>query len=56
MTVKDGVVPPTINYLGPDPACDIDCVPNEARRAEVFAETAVLRALGSKTGVTRRAC
>jgi nodulation protein E len=31
MSVREGIVPPTINYLGPDPACDIDCVPNEAR-------------------------
>lgn len=32
MAMRDGVVPPTIGYLGPDPACDLDYVPNEARK------------------------
>ncbi len=31
MAMREGVAPPTMNYLGPDPACDLDCVPNEAR-------------------------
>jgi 3-oxoacyl-(acyl-carrier-protein) synthase len=31
MAVREGVAPPTMNYLGPDPACDLDFVPNEAR-------------------------
>jgi 3-oxoacyl-[acyl-carrier-protein] synthase II len=35
LTVHHGVVPPTINYAEPDPDCDLDYVPNEARRAPV---------------------
>jgi nodulation protein E len=31
MSLRDGVVAPTINYLGQDPECDLDYVPNEAR-------------------------
>jgi len=35
LAIKDGVVPPTINYEYPDPECDLDYVPNTARKAEV---------------------
>ncbi len=34
LTLKTGVVPPTINYHEPDPECDLDYVPNEAREAD----------------------
>jgi 3-oxoacyl-[acyl-carrier-protein] synthase II len=33
--LEDGIIPPTINYSSPDPDCDLDYVPNEARRADV---------------------
>ena len=35
LSLRDGILPPTIGYTTPDPECDIDCVPNKARRAEV---------------------
>jgi 3-oxoacyl-[acyl-carrier-protein] synthase II len=37
LAIREGVLPPTINYENPDPSCDIDCVPNEARPAKVRA-------------------
>jgi 3-oxoacyl-[acyl-carrier-protein] synthase II len=37
LAIHEGVIPPTINYENPDPDCDIDCVPNESRKAEVNA-------------------
>ena len=37
LAIRDGIVPPTMNYLGADPDCDLDYVPNEARRMRVRA-------------------
>jgi 3-oxoacyl-[acyl-carrier-protein] synthase II len=37
MVLTEGKVPPTINYENPDPACDLDCVPNEMRERPVRA-------------------
>ncbi len=35
LTIRDSIVPPTINYDSPDPQCDLDYIPNIARKAEV---------------------
>ena len=35
LALRDQIMPPTINYETPDPACDLDYVPNKARKAEV---------------------
>ncbi len=44
LTIKHGVIPPTINYETPDPDCDLDYVPNVARQAEV--KTAMSNSFG----------
>ncbi|MEI8344677.1 MAG: beta-ketoacyl-[acyl-carrier-protein] synthase family protein, partial [Candidatus Omnitrophota bacterium] len=35
LTIREGIIPPTINYRTPDEACDLDYVPNTARRQKV---------------------
>jgi len=35
LTIRDGIIPPTVNYITPDPECDLDYVPNIARKARV---------------------
>jgi 3-oxoacyl-[acyl-carrier-protein] synthase II len=44
LTIKSGIIPPTINYDTPDPECDLDYVPNQARKAEV--RTAMTNSFG----------
>jgi len=35
LSIKHGIIPPTINYDEPDPECDLDYVPNVARKKDV---------------------
>ena len=35
LTIKNGMIPPTVNYDTPDPECDLDYVPNKARKADI---------------------
>jgi 3-oxoacyl-[acyl-carrier-protein] synthase II len=44
LALHEGVLPPTINYRNPDPECDLDYVPNEARRVQV--DVALSNAMG----------
>jgi 3-oxoacyl-[acyl-carrier-protein] synthase II len=44
LAVHHGILPPTMNYEHPDPECDLDYVPNEARRVEV--DVALSNAMG----------
>jgi 3-oxoacyl-[acyl-carrier-protein] synthase II len=48
LALSRGVLPPTINLNEPDPACDLDFVPNEGRRAEVEAALCNCLGFGSK--------
>jgi 3-oxoacyl-[acyl-carrier-protein] synthase II len=43
-SIESGIVPPTMNYAEPDPACDLDYVPNQARKQQV--DVALTNAFG----------
>ena len=45
--IENGIVPPTLNFLGPDPACDIDATPNEPRRRDIAVALSNSFAFGS---------
>jgi 3-oxoacyl-[acyl-carrier-protein] synthase II len=48
LALLNGFLPPTINQRDPDPACDLDVIPNQGRRAEVGAALCNCLGFGSK--------
>ena len=50
LALKEGVLPPTMNLRNPDPDCDLDYVPNEARRVQVDVALSNAMGLGGHNG------
>jgi 3-oxoacyl-[acyl-carrier-protein] synthase II len=50
LALKEGILPPTINYVNPDPDCDLDYVPNEARHVQVDVALSNAMGLGGHNG------
>ena len=48
LAMRDGFLPPTINYSEPDPECDLDVIPNRGREAEIEAALCNCIGFGSK--------
>ena len=56
LAIKKRVVPPTINYQEPDPECDLDYVPNEAREGEVKLALTYSLGMGNNAVLALAAC
>ncbi len=56
LALHDGLLPPTINYREPDPECDLDYVPNEARAARVDVALSNAMGLGGHNGCVLLGC
>ncbi|MBI3921833.1 MAG: beta-ketoacyl-[acyl-carrier-protein] synthase family protein [Armatimonadetes bacterium] len=50
LAMRDSVVPPTVNYETPDPDCDLDVVPNEAKAWKVDAALSISAGIGGNNG------
>jgi 3-oxoacyl-[acyl-carrier-protein] synthase II len=51
LAIHHGIIPPTINYSTPDPDCDLDYVPNEARKTKITAALSNSFGFGGTNGV-----
>lgn len=51
LAIHHGIIPPTINYATPDPACDLDYVPNEARKKKITTALSNSFGFGGTNGV-----
>jgi 3-oxoacyl-[acyl-carrier-protein] synthase II len=51
LTMEKGIIHPTINYEFPDPECDLDYVPNEARKKDVKAALSISAGFGGVNSV-----
>jgi len=56
LAIQRHAVPPTINYEDPDPACDLDYVPNEARAHDVDLALSYSLGMGNNAALTLAAC
>ena len=50
LAVRDGVIPPTLNYRDPDPACDLDYVTEGARKVDLDLALTNSMGLGGHNG------
>ena len=48
LAMRDNVIPPTINYVTPDPECDLDYVPNKARDKEIHTALSISQGIGGQ--------